>query len=99
MAAITVARQLCVNNQVVPVKVESLLFVDPYGNCDEAIQDLTLLNASLVSFASSRTKSWLRKALALPTSRWWMNNHGRIPLLQEILHLIRGKKNPMGQGP
>ena len=100
MAAITVSRKFCVSDFVVPVKSESLTWVDPYGKCDEALESLVVLDASLVNFGSSAGCSggqWLWKTLAIPDSKWWKYNHGRIPLLREIQHLIQAAKNQSGQ--
>ena len=100
MAAITMARKFCVNDHVVPVKSESLTWVDPYGKCDEALESLVVLDASLVNFGSSAGYpggQWLWKTLAIPDSKWWKYNHGRIPLLREIQHLIQAAKNQSGQ--
>ena len=50
---------------------------------------------SLVSFKASGSKGWLEQGLRLP-STWWLSNHASLPILQEILELIRKQKPRTG---
>ena len=84
--------RLCLNDCGVPLDKQTLPFVDPYSLADEPDEPLPV---SLVSFKAAGNMHWLLSSLALPM-KWWVNNHWRIPLLQEILSLIRDKKPKQG---
>jgi len=66
--------------------------LDPYNLADEPDEPLPV---SLVSFKATWNLNWLHSGLALP-ARWWVKNHFHIPLLQEILGLIKDKKPKQG---
>ena len=71
----------------------TLPFVDPY-NLSTDTKDLLIV--SLVSFKAAETMAWLTKALGKPGGRWWRQHVHRVPLLQEIKHLIGDKKVTKG---
>jgi len=92
MPVIEVQMRLCLNDCGVPLEKQTLPFVDPYNLADEPDEPLPV---SLVSFKATGNLNWLHSGLALP-ARWWVKNHFRIPLLQEILGLIKDKKPKQG---
>ena len=93
MPAVEVKNRLCLNDHAVPVETKRMLFVDPYnlgGMTDEA------LDVSLVDLKAVANIDWLQMALKLG-GRWWVSNHHRIPLLQQVLKLIREQKPMSGR--
>ena len=87
-----VARRPCLGEYAVPVESASLPFIDPYKLTTMSDEFIV---ASLVSFKATGTKVWLEQGLRLP-SRWWLQNHANLPILQEILELIRSQKPKTG---
>ena len=87
-----VEMRLCLNGSSVPVETQTLAFVDPYSLAEEPDE---LLPVSLVRFSATADLNWLQQGLVLPT-RWWRQNHHRVPLIQEILQLIQDKKPTRG---
>jgi len=83
---------LCLNGSAVPVETQTLAFVDPYCLAEEPDE---LLPVSLVRFSATGDLNWLHQGLVLPR-RWWLQNHFRVPLIQEILGLIEDKKPKRG---
>ena len=93
MADLSVHWRLCVNEHLVPVEQATLSFVDPYKLAEE--EPDVPLPVTLVSFQASMNAHWLQAPLALP-ARWWVQHHAEVPLLREILQLIKDKK-PQGR--
>ena len=54
------------------------------------------LKVRLVSLKGTGKATWLTKALGLP-ARWWSQNHHRVPILLEVLELIRSGKPQTGR--
>ena len=92
MAVLEVARSLCLGEHAVPMERVSLPWVDPY-NCATMTEEFVVV--SLVKFKASGSKRWLEQGLHLP-SKWWLRNHATLPILQEILELIRSQKPKTG---
>ena len=92
MAISKVAMRLCLGEHAVPVERASLPFIDPYNIT--TISDEFIV-ASLVSFKATGTKVWLEQGLHWP-SKWWLQNPANLPILQEILELIRSQKPKTG---
>ena len=92
MAISEVALRLCLGEHAVPVERASLPFIDPYKLTTMSDEFIV---ASLVSFKATGTKVWLEQGLHLP-SKWWLQNHANLPILQEILELIRKQKPRTG---
>ena len=82
------SRDLCLGGCAVPVEKASMNVLDPYGVFEGNTEGL---DVGLVEFMASGNMRWLEKALNLE-NRWFVFNHHRIPLLLEILVLIRKKK-------
>ena len=93
MAVLEVAQRLCLGEHAVPVERLSLPFVDPYNLSTITAEFIVV---SLVSFKASGSKGWLEQGLQVP-SRWWPRNHASLPILQEILELIRQQNPKTGQ--
>ena len=92
MAILEVAQRLCLGTHAVPVERASLPSIDPYNLATTADEFIVV---SLVSFKASGSKGWLEQGLHLP-SKWWLRNHASLPILQEILELIRCQKPKTG---
>lgn len=92
MPVLEVKRRLCLNDCAVPAEEQGLSFLDPYNQSNETDENLSV---SLVNFKASGDMKWLQKGLKL-SSRWWVLNHHRIPVLKEILNLIRTSKPKKG---
>lgn len=92
MPVLEVKRRLCFNDCAVPAEEQDLSVLDPYNLSNETDDNLSV---SLVNFKASGNMTWLQKGLEL-SSRWWVLNHHRIPVLQEILNLIRNQKPKKG---
>ena len=92
--ALVATRDLCVNGHSVPTMQANMSVVDPYelheGEADN-------LEVALVEFMASGDNGWLQKSLDL-NHKWFKENHWRIPLLQEVLDLIRQQKNKHNSG-
>ena len=82
MAVLEVARRLCLGEHAVPVERLSLPFVDPY-NLSTITDEFIVV--PLVSFKASQSKGWLEQGLQVP-AKWWLRNHGGLPILQEVAH-------------
>ena len=93
MTVLKVHRRLCLNEQPVPVEQITLSFVDPYQLAeDDPEADLPV---TLVSFQATMKAHWLQGPLGLP-DKWWIQHHAEVPLLNEILQLIKDKKPQQG---
>ena len=92
MAISEVARRLCLGDHAVPVERASLPFIDPYNLTTMSGE---FIATSLVTFKATGTKVWLEQGLHLP-SKWWLKNHASLPILREILELIRCQKHTTG---
>ena len=79
--------KLCLNKQVVPLEKQTLDITDPCG-LFHADVDLEEQETSLVSFKATSDMEWLCKTFEL-SSRWWVNNCSKIPLLNEIREAIK----------
>ena len=88
----SVQRRLCVNNLAVPVEEHTLDCMDPY---QEGQGDEESLKVLLVHLKASGNMEWLCKGMGLP-ARWWVHNHHRVPLMCEILELIKKKRPTQG---
>ena len=75
-----------------PVEKHECSWVNPY---DLDVHEDENLKVSLVNFKATGNMRWLESTFELPT-RWWINNHMRIPIVQEVLALIRDKKPKQG---
>jgi len=91
-AMAVVETRLCLSGNAVPLETQTLAFVDPYSLAEEPDE---LLPVSLVKLSATGDLSWLHQGLALPR-KWWLQNHFRVPLIQEILGLIKDKKPKQG---
>ena len=92
MPELHVTRDLCLNGMLVPAEDVAMYLLDPYkvdtsGAADEEKKH----KVSLVDLRASGNHTWLQKPMDLPC-KWFVRNHGRIPLLQEILQAIRAPK-------
>ena len=87
-----VKMRLCLESSVIPLQKQTLAFVDPYKLAEEADE---VLAVSLVRLSATGELSWLHQGLGLPR-RWWLQNHFRVPLIQEILGLVKDKKPQQG---
>ena len=87
-----VQRRVCLNEYAVPQEHDSLPWVNPFALASD---EPDFLDVSLVSFKASGNLIWLQKSLELP-SRWWLRHHHRVPLIIEILDLIRSQKATTG---
>lgn len=83
------SRDLCVDGIAVPVVSSTMDVVDPFG-LHEGKDDA--LDVSLVEFSASGCMHWLQKVLKVGP-KWFKENANRIPLLKEILEIIRKQKN------
>ena len=83
-----VQRRVCLNEYAVPQEHDSLPWVNPFALASD---EPDFLDVSLVSFKATGNLIWLEKSLELP-SRWWLRHHHRVPLIIEILDLIRSQK-------
>ena len=92
MAISEVARRLCLGEYAAPVESASLPFADPYNLVTMSDE---LIKVSLVSFKATGAKVWLEQGLHLP-SKWWLQNHANVPIMQEILELTRSQKPKTG---
>ena len=93
MADFDIQRKLCVNNCVVPARQDCLAIMDPYDLNNSGKE---CVDATLVKFAAAgpdSLRSWLQKILHLPSHTWWKINCSRVPLLLEVLELIRCKRS------
>ena len=88
-----VEMRLCLDDSAIPLEKKTLAFVDPYSLAEEL--DELLLPVSLVRLSATGDLNWLHQGLVLPR-RWWLQNHFRVPLMQEILGLIKNKKAKQG---
>ena len=69
-----------------------MTLLDPYEvDTSGAAAEETKQDVALVDLRASGKHTWLHKPMELP-KRWFKRNHGRIPLLREILQAIRGPK-------
>ena len=68
-------------------------WVDPYNH--STLKDEFIV-VSLVNLKASGHQGWLEQGLKVP-SKWWIKNAGRLPILQEVVELIR-KHKPMKGG-
>ena len=94
MAAFDIQRALCVNNVVVPATRGVHATLDPY-DLSPSISDC--LHVSLVHFKAQ--DPWMVRTLQNCTTKWWIKNCMRVPLLQEVAELIRAKKSKKGGAP
>ena len=62
---LTVRMGLCLGERVVPVKTQTLPFVGPYNQAEEADEELAV---SLVSFKATSHMAWVESACKLKTS-------------------------------
>ena len=75
-----------------PLESQTLPFVDPYSLAEELDE---LLPVSLVRL-KARGDLWLfHQGMAL-LAKWWAQHHFRMPVLQEILGLIKDTKPKQG---
>ena len=87
MAVLEVKRCLCVNDHAIPGSGEEHLLMCLGPHEDQTVR--------LVSFKGTQNATWLTNAQGLPT-RWWSENHHRVPILREVLELIRSGKPTKG---
>ena len=89
---VEVKHRLCLNHFAVPLEEQTLGFVDPYNLAAEAEEEFLV---SLVTFKASAKMHWLESSLDLP-ARWWSHKGTTLPLLQEIVNLIKDKRAKKG---
>ena len=94
MPVIQASYRLCFQDWAVPLEETQLPWLDPYELADGFVPEGSL-HVSLVNFKASGDMCWIEKGLELK-ARWWKAHHHRIPLLVEILDLIRAKKPHKG---
>ena len=68
MVAINVDKRLCVKGHLVPVKQDTLSFVDPYKLAEEEPEED--LPVTLVDFQARKNAKWLEAPLVLH-QHWW----------------------------
>ena len=93
MPVLQVTRELCVNGWLVPAERVESEVMDPHNLANEAEDAKHKVN--LVDLKVSAPHTWLYKSLGLHP-KWFTKNHGRIPLLREILEAIRSPKRKRG---
>ena len=77
----------------VPVEEKTLSWMDPYQEAQgEEEESLKVL---LVPFKASGNMDWLEKGLGF-LARWWMKNHHRVPLICEVLELLKKQRPSQG---
>ena len=95
--ALAATRDLCINGCAVPVEKATMSVVDPYGLYQGDTEDLAV---SLVEFMASGNMVWLEKVIKARhhhlRPKWFKENSWRIPLLKEVLALIRAQKDKRG---
>jgi len=87
-----VEMRLCLDGMASPLEKKTLAFVDPYCLAEKPDE---VLPVSLVRFSATGDLNWLHQGLVLPRG-WWLQNHFRVHLIQEILELIQDKKPTRG---
>ena len=85
MATLAAGRKLCAEGSMVPTEAAALPYQGPSSLSGMLLPEM--VHASLVSL-KVKGLAWLTKALGLPGA-WLGQNLDRIPLLQEILQLLK----------
>ena len=85
--------RLCFKNMAVPVEKTTLDVVDPEGMLDDLPDGG--VSVSLVSFKATSDMHWLSQGLGVPV-KWWLRNHCKTPLVDEILKSIKNLRPTKG---
>ena len=85
---------MCVNDTAVPVTFETLPLYDPLNLFDEAPAIPEEIVVTLVHFQNTDMQ-WVHKCLKIQRT-WWQPNQRNIPLLSEVLEIIKNNKSTKG---
>ena len=76
-----------------------MFLLDPYKVDTSGASDSDKKqDVALVDLRASGNHAWLQKPMEIPY-KWFLRNHGRIPLLKEILQAIREPKSKDARAP
>lgn len=106
MEAFHLEFSLCLNGLAVPLEHKEMQVLDPdslSGAWGEAWgmelgSDDLLIEMSLLSLKATADMWWFLKPMKLG-SKWWKTHHSEIPLLIEILSIIKSKKSKSRRVP
>ena len=82
---------LVLNGKVVPVEKVNMPWMDPFGLAPDSLDEDQPLEVSLVDIKSTGDIHWICSSLEV-TQRWWRSFQQKVPLLMEILELIKSKR-------